>query len=421
MVAGWTGLWPLPAGAADWAQWRGPLRTGHVPTGERVPDRLPATPRVVWKLNAGDGLASPVVSQGRVFVFDNQAGKETLRALDAASGNELWRQDVDAPFSDGQGPTGPRCTPLVDGDRVYAQSCKGELQCRSVTDGRLRWRVNFTNDFGAVFIGEKGTAQGASRHGYNGPPVIDGEHLIAAVGGTNGAGLVCFEKRSGHVVWKSQNDPAAYAAPMIATFEGVRQVVSFSVDGVLGVERHTGELLWRMPVRTAYGRHVTAPVIHPIGVIVSSHQMGLIAVRLTKDTAGFKSEPAWISREAAMNFSCPVAVGDHLFGLGPEKNLVCVEIATGKLKWSKPGYFTTSADKANAAFLVLGRNLLVLTDGGELVLLEADPVEGKELGRVQVCGLNWSNPAYADGRLYLRDGIKGGTAGHFYCLDLLAP
>ena len=99
------------------------------------------------------------------------------------------------------------------------------------------------------------------------------------------------------------------------------------------------------------------------------------------------------------------------------KNLFCVEIPTGKLMWSKEGYFTTSADKAHAAFLVMGKNILVSTDGGELALIAAEPKECREISRAQVCGLNWCNPAYADGKLYLREGIK--STGELLCLDLL--
>ena len=118
-----------------------------------------------------------------------------------------------------------------------------------------------------------------------------------------------------------------------------------------------------------------------------------------------------------MNFSSPVAVGNYLYGLGPAKNLVCVDISSGKATWSKDGYFTTSADKAHAAFIVMGKNILTLTDGGQLALFAADPKEFRETGRAQVCGLNWCNPAYADGRLYLRDGIKG--AGELMCVELM--
>jgi outer membrane protein assembly factor BamB len=126
--------------AEDWPQWRGPDRTGHVPNGARVPGAMPTQPQVAWRVGIGEGLASPVVAGGKVFYFDNQGGKETLHALNADDARELWRACVDDTFTDEQGPSGPRCTPLVDKDRVYAQSGKGELQCLSVAEGRCLWR-----------------------------------------------------------------------------------------------------------------------------------------------------------------------------------------------------------------------------------------------------------------------------------------
>jgi outer membrane protein assembly factor BamB len=287
-----------------------------------------------------------------------------------------------------------------------------------VAEGRLLWRVNYTNDFGAIFIGEKGATPGAARHGNNGAPLIDGEHLVACVGGTNGAGVVCFDKRSGKIVWKSQHDQAAFAPPNVATLADVRQVLAFTGDGLIGLGRDNGELLWRVPIKTAFARHVTIPVVHGDLVIVSSHQAGLIATRVLRDGARLKAERAWVSTEAAMNFASPVVVGEHLYGLGPAKNLVCVHLPTGRLAWTKDGYFTTSADKTHAAFLVMDKNVLMLTDGGELVLFAAEPSAFKEISRVQVCGLNWCNPAYADGRLYLRDGLKS-SGGDLLCVRLL--
>jgi len=404
--------------AADWPQWRGPMRTGHVPDGVAVPGKLPEDPRVVWRMNVGEGLASPIVAGGKVFYFDNPGSKETLHAIDLATAKEIWRQEIDDPFRDMQGPSGPRCTPVVDGDHVYALSCQGELQCLSVTDGKLIWRTNFTNDLGAVFIGEKGNAQGAARHGNNGSPLIVGDFLYACVGGTNGAGVVCFEKRTGRVIWKSQNDQAAFAAPVIAAPAGVRQLVCFTCDGLIGLDPRDGKLFWRVPLKTAFARHVTTPVVYGDIVVVGSHQVGLIGVKISSAGAeSFKAEQVWLSKESAMNFASPVAVGRYLYGLGPLKNIICVDIETGKQLWSKDGIISTSADKAHAAFLVMRDKILILTDSGQLVLIAADPVECKEISRAQVCAMNWCNPAYADGKLYLRDGIKGG--GELLCVDLL--
>lgn len=392
---------------ADWPRWRGPTNDGRVPAGAVAwPVELPPELGEVWKVPAGEGLASPVVAGGRVMAFDNQGGRETLRALDASTGRELWRADVDEPFSDTQGPTGPRNTPVIDGDLVYAVSCRGELQCRRVADGSLVWRTNFVRDLGATFVGERGTAPGASRHGNNGSPLVDGDHLIVCVGGEPDAGVVAFHKRTGAVVWKSTGDGAAYAPPVVATVQGVPQVIAFVVPGVIGLHRETGAELWRVPVKTAFARHVTTPVVHGDLVVVSSHEAGLLGLRLKRDDGAWSAEMAWSSKEAAMNFASPVEVGGTLYGVGPARNLVAVDLETGRLRWSQTGVFITSPGNAYGGFLVQGDRVLVLTDGGELVLFAADPAGYREMGRAQVTGTNWCLPAYADGVVYLRDGLR---------------
>src|SRR5206468_2273366 len=142
--------------AADWPQWRGPARTGHIPESWAVPTTLPAEPKVLWRVKVGDSLASPVVADGKVFHVDNLEGKETVHALEAGTGHELWSKTLDEAFKDIQSTAGPRCTPLFDDGRLYAQSCRGELKCFGAGDGAELWRVNYVADFGASFIGEKG-------------------------------------------------------------------------------------------------------------------------------------------------------------------------------------------------------------------------------------------------------------------------
>ena len=147
--------------------------------------------------------------------------------------------------------------------------------------------------------------------------------------------------------------------------------------------------------------------------MISSHEFGLVGTRIVRSGDHFAATPAWTNKVAAINFASPVAVGAHLYGVGPSKNLVCVDAKTGELAWSKEGYFTSAAGKAHASFIVMGENILVLTDGGQLVLIAADPKACRELSRAQVCGNTWCNPAYADGKLYLRD------AKELLCVELL--
>jgi len=400
--------------AADWPRWRGPDGTGHVPRGVAVPKTLPAEPAILWRVRIGSGLGSPVVSGGKVFYLDNQQKKEIVHAADAASGKDLWTATLDDVHEDFPSEPGPRTTPVVDGDRVYVQSCRGEFQCLDVADGKPVWRVNFVKDFGAVYIGEKGSAVGAARHGYAGPPLVDGDRLIVGVGGTDGASVVCFNKRDGKVLWKSQNDVPGYDGPVIATIAGVKQVLSFTAEAVIGLDAADGAPLWRVPVKTAFGRHVTTPIVVGDMVLVSSHQAGLMGIRVSKDGDAFKAEPAWVSKKLACNVSDPVAIGTSLYGLGPGNLLFCADVRTGEPAWAESDFFSGMLEKGYASFLVMGDNLLILAERGQLLLVAADPKECRLVGKTEVCGKNWCNPAYADGKLFLRD------ARELRCVQLMS-
>ena len=387
--------------SSDWPQWRGPARTGQVPEVEAV-TKLPDEAKSTWHIPVGEGFASPVVAGGKVFYLDNKDAKEFGHALDAATGKELWQAEIGSSHKDGFG-IGPRTTPLADGDRVYFQSAKGELHCHAAADGKLIWRTNFVDDLGAVYFGEKGSAAGASRHGATGSPLIDGGNLIAQVGSESGASIVAFNKLDGKVVWKSQNDQTAYAAPIIATVCGVKQFISFTVDGLIGLDPADGKLLWRQPMTTRLGRHVTTPVVVNDIVIVASHQLGTVGTQISREGTGFSAKEAWVNKKILTNFSSPVVVGNHLYGLGSNKDFICIDTKTGEPTWNQTGFINTSADQAEAAFLIMGKNIAALTDSGEFILYAADPKAFQEIGRLQVCGKTWCNPAYADGSLFLRD------------------
>ena len=389
--------------AEDWPCWRGPRGDGHVPDGVAVPAALPAAPPVVWRVPVGFGLSSPVVSGGRVFHLDNQDGKETVHALNAANGRELWRAPLDDTFTDSQSAPGPRCTPAADGDRVYAQSCRGELQCLNAADGKAVWRINYVKDLGAEFTGEQGASIGATRHGFTAAPVVDGDRLIASAGGKNGAGVVCFDKRDGRVIWKSQNDTAGYGAPILATLAGVRQVVSFTAEALIGLDAADGRLLWRVPVKTGFGRHAVTPVAAGDLVVAGSYTAGLYGVKVAREGDGVKAETAWVSKPAAPNYASPVAVGSTLFMLGPGDRLMAVDLQNGQRVWAQEEFSGAALRKGYAALTVMGSNLLILADNGTLLLVAADPVAFRQISRAPVCGPTWCSPAYAGGRLYLRD------------------
>ena len=396
--------------SADWPHQRGPQQNGLMFPGSIDFLNLKDEPEILWREAVTDGYAAPIVIKDIVIYGDLQKGKETYSAVKLSNAELLWKDVLDSPHRDGFG-TGPRCAPVSDGEIVLIQSCKGELHCLDLLSGDLLWRKNYAKDFDSLYIGEKGNALGASRHGYAASPFIDGDHVIALAGG-KGAGIVCLNKKNGEVIWKSQDDQAAFSPPIVTTLAEVKQVVCFTVKGLVGVDRVDGKLLWRVPLSTSYGRHVVAPTIHKDMVIVGSHEIGLIAVRITAKGEGLIAEESWkLGKDMAPNFASPICIGDNLYLLA-KKQVLCIDAKTGKLAWSKDGNVKTSAGQAFAAFIGLKDQVMMLNDMGELILFEDDPSSYKETARVQVCGKNWCHPAYSNGKLLIRDSRK------LICLDL---
>lgn len=395
--------------AGDWPQWRGPNRDGFAAPNEPVPVRLPAEFQPAWRISVGGGFASPVVAGNTLIYFADTNGKETVHAVDALTGKPLWQTPVTETFSDNWG-AGPRSTPLVDGDRVYAQACNGEIRCLRLKDGSVIWQTSFEKDFGVKFLGSTSKEGTATRRGNNGCGVIDGARLVLPVGGTNGCSLVCFDKLTGKALWKTGSDEAAYSSFQAVTLAGVRQVVAFTADALLGADIADGRILWRVPLKTGAKRHAATPVIFGDHIAVNSQTIGLVCFKIVKAGDGLKAEPAWSNKPLRINVASAVHLDGHLYSLGASKDFVCVDAATGQTKWSQPGF--GRGEKDNASVVVAGKNLLVLTEAGTLVLIAASPEKYQELGRLQVCGSNWCHPAYANGRLYFRDGQE------LYGLDL---
>ena len=379
---------------ADWPQWRGPARDGISP--EPLPAALPEAPKQVWKLSVAHGYAAPAVAAGKLVYLDDEGGRETAHCIDAATGKEHWKNSFAETYTDEFEP-GPRCTALIEEDRVYVQSCKGEFQCLNFADGKTRWRFHFS-DYGTFWVPEKCSPVGsANRRGNAGAPVIDGSKIIVQVGSTNGASLCAFDKLTGKLLWKSQNDLTSYTSPVIGVLAGRREVVTATCDGLLALDVADGRLLWRVPFKTGANRNVLTPILDGDTVTFASYTTGLRRVKVSASDSGQKADDQWFNRQLKINLATPVQAGGHLYGLGASRDYVCVEAATGKLKWSQGGF------DAVASSLSDGHRVLVANDAGEVILLDANPEKYTELGRFQACGKTFSHPAYCGGVLYIRD------------------
>ncbi len=391
------GFLATSARAGDWPGWRGVHRDGHLDR-EKLPVRLETAPQVLWRKSIGHGYAAPAAAGDTVVVLDDANGRETAHLLSTKTGTEVWTEPYHETYSDEFEP-GPRCTPLIDGDRLYVQSCRGEFRCLNLADGKTRWRFHFA-DYGAFWVSEKGSPIGAAnRRGHSGSPVISGDRIFVQVGSTNGASIAAFDKLSGRLLWKSQNDLTCYSSLNSGTLGGIPQVVGATCDGLLGLASADGVLLWRVPFKTGANRNVLTPILDGNTVTFGSYTTGLRRARIESSIAPQKPTDEWFNRDLKINLSTPTLAGEYFYGLGSDtmKSLMCVDRRTGKIAWTQPGF------DAVASVVTDGERLLVLNDRGECLLLAADPNAFRELGRFQACGKTFVHPAFSNGILYVRD------------------
>ena len=369
--------------SADWPQFRGPNRDGRSTETGLAKQWPPEGPRVVWRVPLGKGYSGMAVASGRIFTMFGAGGDEFAVALDVQTGKELWRSRVDALYKDQVG-DGPRATPTVSGELVYVVSGKGKLHALKAASGE---RV-FMRDFVAEFGSDPPT------WGFSSSPLVEGDLLLADVGGSSGRSLVAFDKKTGKDVWRSQRDKTAYSAPIAVTVGDKRQVVFFTAQNVLAVSPKDGTLLWKTPWKTSWDVNAATPIfIAPDKLFISSgYDVGAALFRITAEGA----TEVWRNREMKNRFSSSVLHDGYLYGFD-EKTFKCVVAATGETKWRERGLDHGSLVYADGQLYVLGEQ-------GILVLVEASPAEYRERARFQAfTGRTWTPPTLASGRLYVRD------------------
>lgn len=400
--------------AGDWPQWRGINRDGFVQS-EKPLSQLPSNPKKLWQVSVGKGQGGLVIADGRLAMCHEKIvnGKpmETAALIDASSGKILW----ETPYSESwqytnvYGP-GPRTAPMIDGDLLFCQSAKGVLACISLKDGNLIWSREYAKDFGAKWFGgnapgSSGTA--ASRHGNNGAPVTDAKYIYAPAGGHDGASLVCLEKTTGKLVWKSGSDYAAYSGLMLGKLGGVQQVIMVTAGNMKGFRLEDGKELWSVPVKTGAARNIVTPILHEDTVTMASHTVGTFQVRISNSGDGQNVVEIWRNKDVRTNITTPVLKDGYIYGLGASRGknseFVCLNHKTGKTMWSKRGY------DDYASVICMGDSLLIHGSRGALTLLKATPNAYTEIGRLdEASQLSWNFPVYSGGVLYLKDGIKEG-------------
>jgi outer membrane protein assembly factor BamB len=374
----------------DWPQFRGPNRDGSIASFSEPkawPDRL--TQR--WKVDVGEGHATPVLVGGRIYTFTRQGTNEVMQAFDATTGKSVWQTRYAAPVTvnpaaSAHGP-GPKATPTFANGRLYTLGMGGIVSAFDAASGKQLW--------------QKPAGKVLPLYGTSASPLVDRGLVIANVGGNNQGALTAFDANTGDVKWSWTGDGPSYASPLAADVDGVRQIITLSQDNVIGVSAADGRLLWRRPFKTEFTQNIINPLILGNTVIVAGYQVPTAAFRLVKKGDQWTTENAWQNEGVSLYMSNGVLVGDTLFGLSQRNRgqYFLLDVKSGKTMW------TGMPRAAESAAIVRAGNIVFsLEDDAELVVGRVNASAFQELKRYTVANsATWAQPVISGNRLFVKD------------------
>jgi outer membrane protein assembly factor BamB len=387
------------AGASnDWPTFRGAARD-DVSKETGLLKQWPAGgPKKLWSYDkAGMGYSGFAVAGGHLFTLGARDNQETLICLDAATGKEVWATpfgpDNKSQYNVGWG-EGPRSSPTVDGDRVYALGATGDLVSVAAKDGKIIWQKTMQELGGRPF-----------GWGYSESPLVDGPKVVCTPGGSQGA-IAALDKMTGAVIWQSKEftDGPQYPSLVPATIHGVPQYVQLTMQSLAGVAAADGKLLWRAnwPGSTAV---IPTPIVRDNQVFATSgYKVGCKAITVGPDGS---TNEVFRNNDLVNHHGGVVLVGDAIYGHSDAGGWTCMDWKTGAVKWKEPAKLGKgSITSAGGMLYLLGEK------SGDCVLLEANPSAWTEKGRFKLDpqssirnpkGGIWTHPVVSNGRLYLRD------------------
>lgn len=380
--------------AIDWPQWRGPARTDVGSETGLLKSWPEGGPKQLWVFKeAGLGYAGVSIVGGKLYTMGLRNGGEELIAIDAGSAKELWSAKIGDVLKNDWG-DGPRGTPTVDGNFVYALGGQGNLICASVADGKIAWQKSM-KDFGGKTPG----------WGYTESVLVDGDKMLCTPGGSQGA-IIALNKKTGATIWQSKDftDGAQYSSIMPATLNGKPQYVQLTMKSIVGLDAANGDKLWRVefPGRVAV---IPTPIISGNQVYVTAgYGVGCLSVKINPDNS---VTGLYTNKVMKNHHGGAILIEGHVYGHSDGTGWVCQNFATGAEVWAEK-----NALKKGAVGYADGMLYCLSEDNGTVVLAEASPKAWKEASRFKLDpqttqrkpqGRIWTHPVIVDGKLYLRD------------------
>lgn len=404
-------------GATEWPQWRGPNRDGVSGEVGILKAWPPNGPKMLWRVPLGEGFSGISVSQGRVYTMFSKGDDEFVVCLDATDGREIWRFRSDSTYYEYEGGNGPRSTPTIDGDLLFAISAQGKLYALNAASGQEVWSHNLPRKFGSKM----------PRWGYSISPLVDGELLLVEIGGIREKSIVALNKNSGDVIWSSHEDKLGYSSPIAITVKGLRQIIFLTGTNLVSVSPTDGTIYWKYSWQTrgrfGYDVNAATPVFIPPDKVFISTGYGTGAAvlqlrafvspdddraatdQIKTNRGAVRIEEIWQSPIMENKLASSVLYENHLYGFD-NSILKCIEANTGEEKWKSRGF-------GMGTVIIADGHLILLSGQGKLGLAEATPAGYREKASAKVLsGRCWTVPALANGKLYVRN------LEEIVCLDM---
>jgi len=391
----WLALAPIAqaelAAAAGWPNWRGPDHNG-ISLEKGWLSAWPTNgPRRLWEVELGPGHADPAVCGGRVYVMGRTGKQDIIFCLNADTGETVWKYAYEAAASAYGG--GPRATPAVDGKVVYTLSADGQIFCLDTASGQVVWNKNIQKELNLPM----------PRHNFSTSPVIEGDLVLLNLGASG----LALDKKTGNVVWRSDG-PSSYSSPVPFTLEGKRCMALSASTQLVIVALANGQKIASYERKTLDNANCADPVVVGDAIFVTSgYNVGSALIGVRGDSATVLWKKAY-----GCVYASPVLVGDYLYMLiesGWQKaDLVCVSVKDGSVKW-------TQKNVGSGGLMVADGKLIVLSRGGDLIVVEASPAACTEIARAKVfaTGACWNGPVLCGGCIFVRN-----EKGTLVCLDV---
>ncbi len=380
---------PEAAGPNDWPSFRGALRDDIVRGVTFATDWNEHPPRELWRRRVGEGWSSFSCVGDYAFTQEQRGPNEVVVCYDANTGEEVWINSLAERFTE-TGRSGPRATPTFLNGALYTQSAMGTLQCLDASTGAVRWSRSLTEDSGSE----------VPQYGFASSPLIVDGRVIVFAAGPDEKGVIAYNAETGEIVWNNGAGTHAYTSGHLAELAGTKQVIFPSNVGVESFLPADGTMLWSVEWPTKINPRCVQPVLLGADTLIIGSAGGVGSRRLTVAHAGddWPVEENWRTTDYEPFTSDAVYHDGLLYGFN-NRNLMCVDAATGKIRWKSKPY------AGQVLLLPEMKMLLHITEAGMVKLLEASPDGEVEVSKFKaIAGKTFNHPSIANGRLFVRNG-----------------